>query len=102
MRTTSAENEKRKMGYKQQQSTLDLLKVIGLLVVIGVVAFDIFVVRSKNKMLWKSLETQKTEFESKLKAVEDANASRGKDYERKMEEMNKQIQDTNRSPGHEP
>ena len=88
------------MGYKQQPSALDFLKVIGLLVVIGVVAFDIFAVRSKNKVLWQSIETQKTEFQlqkmelqSQIKELEEANADRKKDYKRKMEEVNKQIQD---------
>ena len=88
------------MGYKQQPSALDLLKVVGLLVIIGVVAFDIFAVRSKNKMLWQSIETQKTEFQlqkmelqSQIKELKEVNADREKDYKRKMEEVNRQIQD---------
>ena len=84
------------MSYQQQPSTLDFLKLIGLLVVIGVIAFDIFSVRNKNKMLWSSLETQKKEFESKLKAFEDENASKEKDHGRKMEDAEKRIEDATR------
>ena len=84
------------MSYQQQPSTLDFLKLIGLLVVIGVIAFDIFSVRNKNKMLWSSLETQKKEFESKLKAFEDENASKEKDHGRKMEDAEKRIEDAKR------
>ena len=84
------------MSYNQQPSALDFLKLIGLLVAIGVATFDIFAVRSKNKVLRQSIETQKTEFESKFKTLEEANTSKEKDHERKMEEMNKQIQDTKR------
>ena len=86
------------MGSRQQQPALDLLKVIGLLVIIGVVAFDIFAVRSKNKMLWQSIEKQKTEFQvqkmelkSQIKELEELNASKEMDYKRKMEEVSTQI-----------
>ena len=84
------------MSYNQQPSALDFLKLIGLLVVIGGVAFDIFAVRSKNKMLWQSIETQKTEFESKLKTLEEANTFKEKDHERTMKEKDQQIEDTKR------
>ena len=81
------------MSYQQQPSTIDFLKLIGLLVVIGAIAFDIFSVRKKNKMLWSSLETQKAEFQSKLKALEDENTSREKGHERKMADSEKRIED---------
>ena len=64
--------------------------------VIGVVAFDIFSVRNKNKALWQSLEMQKTETQSKIKSLEDAATFKEKDYKSKLENANNQVENAKR------
>ena len=68
------------MNNTRQSSVLDLVKLIGLIVVIGLVVFDIFSVRRKNEVLLKSIETQKVEMERKLNAA----IRKGADYEQAL------------------
>lgn len=82
------------MSYQNQPSTLDFLKLIGLLVVIGVVAFDIFSVRSKNKVLWKTIETQKTEMDRREKSLEEErNQERYSKLEQQLKDSEKRVAD---------
>lgn len=52
-----------------QSPIVDLVKLIGLIVVTGIAVFDVFWVRSQNKTLKKTLETQTAKMESKLNSV---------------------------------
>ena len=65
----------------------EILKLTGLLVLIVVIAADIFFVRSKNKVLRNSLETQKSEMMAKIKALEDSINSRASRYEKKIKDL---------------
>ena len=62
--------------------TSDVLKVVGLLGVIGLIAFDIMSVRSKDRTLRKTLASQATEMENLRKSAAESKAY----YERALEE----------------
>lgn len=81
------------MSCQNQPSTLDFLKLIGLLVVIGVVAFDIFSVRSKNKALWKTIETQKTEMDRREKSLAEENQEQYSRLEQQLRDSEKRVTD---------
>ena len=72
--------EEEATGNANKPSIVDMLKLIGLVVVIGLVSFDIFSVRRQNKALRGRLETQKTEMERKLNSV----TAKGDNYERAL------------------
>ena len=78
--------ENKGMGNARQLSVdfdfIGVLRLIGLLVVIGVVAFDIFAVRSKNKMLRQSIETQKAAYEKRIQDMQADFDSRMEKYGR--------------------
>lgn len=61
--------EEAEMDNTHHISTVDLLKIIGLIIVMGVVIFDVFSIRSQNKVLRETIETQKVEMERKLSSV---------------------------------
>lgn len=62
--------------------TSDILKVVGLLGVIGMIAFDIMNVRSKDRTLQQTLASQVTEMESLRKSATESKAY----YERSLED----------------
>ena len=62
--------------------TSDVLKVVGLLGVIGLIAFDIMSVRSKDRTLRQTLASQATEMENLRKSAAESKAY----YERALED----------------
>ena len=72
--------ENNEMDNTRQMSIADLLKLIGLIIVIGLIAFDVLSVRSQNKKLKKSMENQKAEMESNLKSA----MAKGANYEQAL------------------
>ena len=83
------------MSNARKSLYLDLLKVIGIFVVIGIAAFDIFSVRGKNKALSTALETQKSVLERKIQAVENEKKNLVSLYEQRLKESEQQISAVN-------
>ena len=89
---TIKENEE--MSNMHKSSILDLLKLVALLIVIVIVAVDIFSVRSRNKALWQTLETQKTEMESKIKSAKEGRDAQVPNFEQTLKEAEQRTADT--------
>ena len=81
---------------RHYQLIIDAIKIVALLIVIGIVVFDIFLVRSRNKTLWQSLETKEAEAQFKIKSLEESAAFRERDYKNKLEDAEKRVEDAKR------
>ena len=88
-------NKDQEMSSTRKSSPLDLLKVVGIFIAIGVVAFDIFSVRSKNKALLTELEVQKSELDGKIKAIEDEKKNQYSNYEQRLKESEQRVSAAN-------
>ena len=88
------------MSERVKPSTMDWLKVGGLLLAIAIAAIDMVVVRGRNKILWNNFVAQQTESEKNMKALEiktGAEIARSKqqvkDAERKAAEAKSKAKD---------
>ncbi len=77
----------------------EILKLVGLLVLISVIAVDIFSVRNKNKVLRNRLETQKSEMMAKIKTLEDSINSKTSHHEKKLKDLEEQVRNAENRAG---